>query len=98
MHSPCIDVGDPRSDWLTEPRPNGGRINMGAYGGTAQASESIERAEFSLAPGWNLVSIAVEPFDPARESVFPSATCVAVWEYRNPGGYAVPATCGDGRG
>lgn len=38
--SPCIDAGDARSDWSAEPSPNGGRINMGAYGGTAEASKS----------------------------------------------------------
>ena len=38
--SPCIDAGDPDSDWSAEPSPNGGRINMGAYGGTDQASQS----------------------------------------------------------
>jgi hypothetical protein len=36
--SPCIDAGDPNSAWENEPEPNGGRINMGAYGGTSQAS------------------------------------------------------------
>ena len=38
--SPCIDGGDPNAEPLNEPEPNGGRINMGAYGGTAQASLS----------------------------------------------------------
>jgi len=38
--SPCIDVGDPNSPIGHEPFPNGGRINMGAYGGTAEASKS----------------------------------------------------------
>jgi hypothetical protein len=38
--SPCIDKGDPNSPVGAEPDPNGGRINMGAYGGTAQASKS----------------------------------------------------------
>jgi hypothetical protein len=38
--SPCIDAGDPDSPIGLEPFPNGGRINMGAYGGTAQASKS----------------------------------------------------------
>jgi predicted outer membrane repeat protein len=38
--SPCIDAGDPNSPVGDEPQPNGGRINMGAYGGTAQASKS----------------------------------------------------------
>jgi len=37
-HSPCIDAGDPRDDYDKEPEPNGGRINMGAYGNTAEAS------------------------------------------------------------
>jgi parallel beta-helix repeat protein len=36
--SPCIDKGDPVSPVGTEQAPNGGVINMGAYGGTAQAS------------------------------------------------------------
>jgi hypothetical protein len=38
--SPCIDKGDPASSVGLEPAPNGGRINMGAYGGTAQASKT----------------------------------------------------------
>jgi predicted outer membrane repeat protein len=38
--SPCIDAGDPNSPIGCEPFPNGGRINMGAYGGTAEASKS----------------------------------------------------------
>jgi len=38
--SPCIDTGDPNSPVGYEPFPNGGCINMGAYGGTAEASKS----------------------------------------------------------
>jgi beta propeller repeat protein/parallel beta-helix repeat protein len=38
--SPCIDAGDPASSIGLEPSPNGGIINMGAYGGTAQASKT----------------------------------------------------------
>jgi hypothetical protein len=38
--SPCIDAGDPNSPIGDEPEPNGGRVNMGAYGGTAEASKS----------------------------------------------------------
>jgi phosphotriesterase-related protein len=40
MTSPCIDIGDPNSDWVGETWPHGERINMGAYGGTAEASKS----------------------------------------------------------
>jgi hypothetical protein len=38
--SPCIDAGDPKSPIGLEPFPNGGIINMGAYGGTIEASKS----------------------------------------------------------
>ncbi len=38
--SPCIDAGDPMSPIGLEPFPNGGIVNMGAYGGTAEASKS----------------------------------------------------------
>jgi phosphohistidine phosphatase SixA len=39
--SPCIDTGDPTSDWSAELWPHGTRANMGAYGGTFQASRSL---------------------------------------------------------
>ena len=38
--SPCIDAGDPRTSIMYEPFPNGGVVNMGAYGGTAEASKT----------------------------------------------------------
>ncbi len=38
--SPCIDAGDPLSPIGSEPFPNGGIVNMGAYGGTTEASKS----------------------------------------------------------
>ena len=38
--SPAIDAGDPASDYSLETTPNGGRINLGAYGNTAEASRS----------------------------------------------------------
>ncbi len=36
----CIDAGDPNSPIGDEPFPNGGIINMGAFGGTTEASKS----------------------------------------------------------
>ena len=41
LTSPCIDKGDPDSPVGAEPVPNGGIINLGAYGGTAQASMTL---------------------------------------------------------
>jgi hypothetical protein len=38
--SPCIDAGDPSTPIGFEPSPNGGVVNMGAYGGTVEASKS----------------------------------------------------------
>jgi len=38
--SPCIDAGEPASPIQYEPFPNGGVVNLGAYGGTAEASKS----------------------------------------------------------
>jgi hypothetical protein len=38
--SSCIDAGDPAQDFGWEPVPNGARVNLGAYGGTNQASLS----------------------------------------------------------
>jgi hypothetical protein len=37
-NSPCIDTGKPGDDYCAEPEPNGCRINMGAYGGTSEAT------------------------------------------------------------
>ncbi len=51
--SPCIDAGDPNSPVGDEPQPNGGRINMGAYGGTVEASMSRRST-------WNGTSIGTE--------------------------------------
>ena len=44
VHSPLIDAGDPAAAVGAEPKPNGGRLNVGAYGGTAQASKSRTNA------------------------------------------------------
>ncbi|MBL7152455.1 MAG: right-handed parallel beta-helix repeat-containing protein [Phycisphaerae bacterium] len=38
--SPCIDRGNPATPIGHEPFPNGARINMGAYGGTNEASKA----------------------------------------------------------
>lgn len=40
VHSPAIDLGAPESTFAAEEDPNGGRINLGAYGNTTEASLS----------------------------------------------------------
>ena len=39
--SPCIDIGDPSSNYSNEPQPNGNRINIGRYGNTSEATKSL---------------------------------------------------------
>ena len=38
----CINMGNPVSDYTSEPYPNGQRINIGAFGGTLEASMGID--------------------------------------------------------
>ena len=40
VHSPAIDFGARGASVGDEPDPNGGRVNIGLYGGTAEASKS----------------------------------------------------------
>ena len=46
--SPCIDAGDPASDFSLESNRNGGRINLGAYGNTVFASRTGGISEGTL--------------------------------------------------
>jgi hypothetical protein len=54
--SPCVDAGDPFSDYSNEPEPNGGRVNMGAYGNTWQArtSELVDVDGDNLRDDWEI--------------------------------------------
>lgn len=38
--SPHVDAGNPKSDFSLEPQPNGGRVNIGTYGNTTEATLS----------------------------------------------------------
>lgn len=44
LDSPAIDAGDPAAPYALEPAPNGNRLNLGAYGNTAEASKSTSTA------------------------------------------------------
>ncbi len=54
-NSPCIDIGDPNSDYGNEPQPNGNIINMGAYGNTIEASiSSLDFDSDGVANPWEI--------------------------------------------
>ena len=58
VSNPCLDAGDPNSDWSAEPWPNGKRINMGAYGGTEQASKNGNIADLNIDGKVNFLDLA----------------------------------------
>ena len=53
----CVDGGDQNSDWANEPWPNGKCVNMGAYGGTNQASKNGNIADFDVSGAVNLTDL-----------------------------------------
>jgi hypothetical protein len=65
--SPCLDAGDLQSDYSGEPKPNGGRINLGAYGGTAFASMS----EVGQVPNQPPTVAIISPEDGKQYASFP---------------------------
>ncbi|MGD9780547.1 MAG: right-handed parallel beta-helix repeat-containing protein [Kiritimatiellia bacterium] len=41
VSSPLLDAGNPASAYANEPAPNGNRVNLGRWGGTAEASIAV---------------------------------------------------------
>ena len=64
-NSPAIDAGNPSSDFSNEPDPNGGRVNLGCYGNTDEASKSAGTTGIEEIPQilWTIFP------NPAQESV-----------------------------
>ncbi len=82
----CIDAGDPSSDVGVEPFPNGGLVNMGAYGGTAQASKSLN--------GSALCGTTTYTFVPEQSVVIQTGGFAGVnWTYRLEGRFQVIVDC-----
>jgi hypothetical protein len=48
----CIDRGDPYSDYSNEPNGGGGRINMGVYGNTDEATTTTDDDGDGIADEW----------------------------------------------
>ena len=62
VSSPCLDGGDPQANVGAEPSPNGARLDMGAYGGTAQASQSVRDTILSgYWPATGAANVEVRP-------------------------------------
>ena len=79
--SPCVDAGDPANAYANEPSPNGGRINIGAYGNTTQASKtpgSSYTVTFTVGTGGTLSGIS-------SQAVQAGKACTAVTAVPNTG-------------
>jgi hypothetical protein len=89
--SPAIDRGWPGSPFEAEPAPNGSRINLGAYGGTPQASKSpllsIDPAQTNL-PSAAATNLQI---DVAANVAWSAAATNAPW-------ILLSADSGDGNG
>jgi len=90
-NSPAIDAGNPSSDYANEPAPNGGRINLGCYGNTAEASKS---AGGSAIDAIAQLSWTMYP-NPAKESVainhLPSGAIVSIYDLTGKSVYVATA-------
>ncbi len=88
---PTTDQGDPADDFSAEPQPNGGRINLGAFGGTSDA-------ELSLAPSTSVGEPGgpPTPVDQPRHvgTTAPSPTPEAGEAYSAGGGCSVAPSSG----
>lgn len=77
--SPCINAGDPASDFSNETMENGGRINIGRYGNTSEASRSIAMVAAPVA------SLAPGKYNKPQKTTLTSATDGAVIRYTTNG-------------
>ena len=64
ISSPCIDAGDPLSDYSNEPEPNGNRINIGPDGNTRYASKSELYVPTPILPTANFSSNITGSYPP----------------------------------
>ena len=94
-HSPCIDAGDPQDSVGAEPLTNGKCINMGAYGGTAEASKGedswiyhVDGSQGRDSNGGLSRSDAFETIQKAVDEAFPG-DIIMVW----PGIYREQVLC-----
>lgn len=60
--SPAVDRGDLATPFANEPTPNGGYVNLGAYGNTEQASHSPTQFLFVVSPDGGEVWPAEQQF------------------------------------
>ncbi len=94
--SPCVDAGDPFSGYANEPEPNGGRVNMGAYGNTWEAttSELVDMDADNMRDDWEVEHFGALERDGSGDG--DGDELADHWEYRYLSDPDNPDTDGDG--
>ncbi len=87
-HSPCVDAGNPTEACAAEPVPNGGRLNIGAYGHTVEASLAARRRLRLTAAACGSVLVNGTPHALPWEGMFVDGASVTItpvpitgWEF-----------------
>jgi outer membrane protein assembly factor BamB len=88
---PSTDQGDPADDFSAEPAPNGGRINLGAFGGTSEAELSVWPSTPVLAPGVDKSPVPVPTPGPAVVATRPTASQGCSLTGASDGGFPPPS-------
>lgn len=63
-NSPAIDAGNPASSYNEEPIPNGGRVDLGAYGNTKEATSkdtTTQKLPVVFIPGTYATTLLIDP-------------------------------------
>jgi parallel beta-helix repeat protein len=94
--SPCIDAGNPALAYDKEPLPNGGRVNMGAYGNTPQASMSGFPFDAGVVVDWTWVYQNTPVTTQDRHKIV--ATVSAFGDYNGNTSYSVVVSKASGPG
>jgi len=88
-HSPAIDAGNPSTAFSNEPMPNGGRVNLGRYGNTNEASKSGSTGIEDITQ----ISWTIYP-NPAKESItigpLPIGSSVTIFNITGKNVYSSP--------
>jgi PKD repeat protein len=81
ISSPCIDAGNPLSNYSNEPEPNGNRINIGPDGNTCYASKSELNLPTPILPTANFSSNITSIYAPLSIQFIDTSQNTTAWNW-----------------
>jgi PKD repeat protein len=81
LSSPCIDAGNPLSNYSNEPEPNGNRINIGPDGNTCYASKSELNLPTPILPTANFSSNITSIYAPLSIQFIDTSQNTTAWNW-----------------